>query len=149
MFLAASMEKAYGWTKRQKTAMRRQDLSLLQDLMEDFTGEFREKIGKQKKSDAKGNAHNAGFGKRGNDNRGQPGRKPAFNNKGEPLCFECLEYGHMARDCQRPREESGGNSQEEGSRSHQSSSTTITLPPELEAESNSSAPSSAKPGSGK
>jgi hypothetical protein len=131
MFLAATKEKAYGWTKRQKTAMRKQDLSL-QDLMEDLTDEFREKIGKQKKSDIRGNAHNAGSGKRGNDNRGRPGRKPARNDKGEPLCFECHEYGHMAKDCQRPKKEESG----EGSRSHQSSTTT-TLPPELEPESNS------------
>jgi hypothetical protein len=136
MFLAATKDKAYGWTKRQKTAMRRQDLSL-QDLMEDLIDEFRAKIG-EKKSDTKdkGNAHNAASGKKSSGNRGKPGRKPAFNDKNEPLCFNCQEYGHMAKDCKRPKKEKPAGTNNSGS-NHQS---IMPLPPalkDLEAELNS------------
>jgi len=104
-------------------------------LTEDLIDEFRKKFGK-KKSDAKGNAHNTASGKRSSGNRGKPGRKPAFNDKGEPLCFNCQEYGHMAKDCKKPEKAKTSNS---GS-NHRASPTTIILPPELkdlEAELNS------------
>ncbi|RYP71040.1 hypothetical protein DL769_004778 [Monosporascus sp. CRB-8-3] len=53
---------------------------------DDFVAEFRGKEKDSKKGC--GNSHNA--------NRWN---KPLWNKEGQPLCFICGEYGHMAKDC--------------------------------------------------
>lgn len=85
MFLAATKDKAFGWTKRQKAIMREHDRPF-QQLADDLIDEFRSKIGKKKKSDGdKGTAHNTsspGQKGKGKGKGGKPGCKPAFNDKG-------------------------------------------------------------------
>jgi hypothetical protein len=50
--------------------------------------------------------------------RGQPmeiGRsKPKFNEKGQPKCFNCNTYGHMAKDCRKPKNKACYNCGKEG-----------------------------------
>jgi hypothetical protein len=119
IFLAATRDKAYGWTRRQETTIRREELSL-QNLMDDLVDEFCAKVGKkksEKSSFGSGSTHSTSSpssqqSKVGKRRPWRGNRKPAFNDKGEPLCFNCQEYGHMAKDCSKPKRgssDSGNN----------------------------------------
>ena len=59
----------------------------------------------------------------------QPGEQcrdlPAWNSQGQPRCFNCNQYGHIGKDCTRPRRtrNSRWTEQEEDARSEQEEGT--------------------------
>jgi hypothetical protein len=99
--------------------------------MDDLVDEFRAKVGKkksEKSSSGSGSTHSTSSppnqqSKGGKRRPWRGNRKPAFNDKGEPLCFNCQEYGHMAKDCKKPKRGSSG--------SGNNHSTSAPLPPDL------------------
>ncbi|RYP13309.1 hypothetical protein DL765_006932 [Monosporascus sp. GIB2] len=71
-----------------------------QQLIDDFNSEFHNRSNKKKNN---GRSANARKGK-GNIQDG----KPAWNKDGQPLCFNCGKYGHMAKDCPEPQKDKNG-----------------------------------------
>ena len=43
-----------------------------------------------------------------NQRQGAEGRPPAWNDRGQPRCFNCNLFGHLANDCQKPRRSGNG-----------------------------------------
>ncbi|RYP42722.1 hypothetical protein DL769_011523 [Monosporascus sp. CRB-8-3] len=73
------------WKGRMRGMLRQHPTMTVNQVYDDFVAEFRGKKGN-------GNSHNA--------NRQN---KPPWNKEGQPLCFNCSEYGHMAKDCPKRR----------------------------------------------
>lgn len=125
MFLTSTEDKAHGWTKRQNTILKMNDLTIGQ-LKNDFTEEFKSKIGSERGANRnKNNNNNHGNdnanshnNKSSNDNKkdkgkgkgnGKKDRKPRYNKEKGPLCYNCDEYGHIAKDCPKPPKERKNN----------------------------------------
>jgi hypothetical protein len=88
--------------------------------MDDLVDELRGKVGKkksEKSSSGSGSIHStlsppSQQSKEGKRRPWHGNCKPAFNDKGEPLCFNCQEYGYMAKDYKKPKRgssDSGNN----------------------------------------
>ncbi|RYP28377.1 hypothetical protein DL767_007249 [Monosporascus sp. MG133] len=77
-----------GWKGRMKGTLRQHPTMTVNQVYDDFVAEFRGKDGK------KGTSHNAKTRHYG---------KPAWNKDGQPFCFKCGKYGHMAKDCPKKR----------------------------------------------
>ncbi|KAF7515541.1 hypothetical protein G7054_g14528 [Neopestalotiopsis clavispora] len=125
MFLTSTENKAHGWTKRQNTILNMNDLTIGQ-LKNDFTEEFKSKIGSERGANRnKNNNNNHGNdnanshnNKSSNDNKkdkgkgkgnGKKDRKPRYDKEKGPLCYNCDEYGHIAKDCPKPPKERKNN----------------------------------------
>jgi hypothetical protein len=127
MFLTSTEDKAHGWTKRQNTILKMNDLTIGQ-LKNDFTEEFKSKIGSERganRNKNNNNSHgndnaNSHNNKSSNDNKkdkdkgkgkgnGKKDRKPRYDKEKGPLCYNCDEYGHIAKDCPKPPKERKNN----------------------------------------
>ncbi|RYP63527.1 hypothetical protein DL771_009223 [Monosporascus sp. 5C6A] len=98
--------------------------------MDDFNSEFHYRV-KKVKGDRDGNdksknqSHNA-RGRNGNNkgrnnnnnNNNNNGDKRSWNAKGEPLCWNCGKYGHLSKDCRKPRKDGQDNRNQNGQRNN-------------------------------
>ncbi|RYP68911.1 hypothetical protein DL771_006400 [Monosporascus sp. 5C6A] len=112
MFLTAVEEKASDWCRMMNSVLRKTDYTI-HHLMDNFNSEFHHRV-KKAKGDRDGNdksknqSHNAKGRNNGNNkgrNNNNNGNKPSWNAKGEPLCWNCGKYGHLSKDCRKPRKD--------------------------------------------
>ncbi|RYP20121.1 hypothetical protein DL765_002963 [Monosporascus sp. GIB2] len=108
----SSSELGVGLKDRKKDSKKSSDGDMLrqtdysfQQLIDDFNSEFHNRTNRKKKNN-NGRLHNARKGKGGNNNSRDS--KPVWNKDGEPLCFNCGKYGHMAKDCPEPQKQKNG-----------------------------------------
>lgn len=83
---------AAGWKARIKGLLRHAPNTTMNQVYDDFVAEFR---GKDHKKDGIGGCHKV------------RGGKPDWNDKGQPRCYKCREYGHIAAGC--PKKEDGNS----------------------------------------
>ncbi|KAI1100632.1 hypothetical protein F4804DRAFT_37620 [Jackrogersella minutella] len=129
MFFTACEEKAADWVKFTSKLIKAADMHI-ENIIDDFTTEFRDKQGKNTNANNSGknnsrnnNAQSRGRGRgqgrgrgrgqgqeRGGRGGGRGGRggKPAWDRELGPLCFNCNEYGHLAKDCTQPKRDDNG-----------------------------------------
>ncbi|RYO77525.1 hypothetical protein DL764_010212 [Monosporascus ibericus] len=109
MFLTAMENRANSWCKTMQLMLRQTDYSF-QQLINDFNSEFYNRSGNKKKN---GKSYNAQKGK-GKGNNNNKDNKPVWNKNGDPLCFNCGKYGHLAKDCPKPQKEKNGKGKKGG-----------------------------------
>lgn len=113
MFMSAVKDKATYWYRTMGSVLRTTDYSI-HKLIEDFNAEFQNRAKSTGKShkDAKSHAQEGSSSKetkRPDLQKRNRFNKPLVNDKGEPLCFNCGEYGHIFRHCENERRESDGS----------------------------------------
>ncbi|RYP36572.1 hypothetical protein DL768_010929 [Monosporascus sp. mg162] len=107
------------------SVLRKTDYTIYR-LIDDFNSEFhycvRKPKGESNNNDKpKGQSYNAKGRNNNNGNNNNKGKnnnsdKPLWNAKGEPLCWNCGKYGHLAKDCRKPKKD--GNDQRSDQRNN-------------------------------
>ncbi|RYP72213.1 hypothetical protein DL771_004343 [Monosporascus sp. 5C6A] len=97
--------------------------------MDNFNSEFHYRVKKAKgnrngNDKSKNQSYNAkgrnnyGNNKGRNNNNNNNGDKPLWNAKGKPLCWNCGKYGHLSKDCRKPRKDGQDNRNQNGQRNN-------------------------------
>ncbi|KAI2768048.1 hypothetical protein F4815DRAFT_498322 [Daldinia loculata] len=128
MFHTACEQHASDWVKLSTKFSKNLDTTI-DTLIEEFNNDFRDKA-KQRDSanthSTRGRGRGRGRGSRGrggsrggnnnnnNNSNGTTDGKPNWDSELGPLCYNCKQYGHLAKDCPEPKRDSnnrGGHSQ--------------------------------------
>ncbi|RYP89150.1 hypothetical protein DL769_000198 [Monosporascus sp. CRB-8-3] len=103
MFINSIRDHDGDWKGRMRGMLRQHPTMTVNQVYDDFVAEFRGKEKDSKKGS--GNSYNAKQNRRD---------KPVWNKEGQPLCFICGEYGYMAKDCPKRRNDSSDERSKRG-----------------------------------